>query len=841
MIPAVVPAVVFGDALLGFRLLAAEDGFFYYLPLHILVGESIREGILPAWNPFAMSGTPLLALSQAGVFYPPNLLFAVLPPFLANNVTLVGSISIAATGTFFLARRLTHDSYGAVVAGLTFASCGFVYGHLAHQSILASVAWLPWTLLAYERARERRTATSIGLLGGSLALPLLAGHAQMFALSVLTLTVFAVALWVCSEAAGELRRSAALIGAAFVAAAAAQVIAPDDGLVLLIGLVVFVVLLAAVVVKTLMEVVRTAARDGGRAIAAIWIVPAAALVSLALSAVQLVPNLAVIGETIRVDLGYAGAMAYSFPASHLALLPFPYLFGNPWQLEPFAAEYLGRWNLTELAGYPGAAALVVAAAGTVRLREKPEALAFTAAGFVALLIALGGSTAFGLLVWATPVLGDFRSWGRAVVVVDLTVALLAAYGVAQLRHLDAAVRRAALRRAVAVGVGFALAAVLLPLIPAIADLSVRGWDRVLALGVPLAFALLGVVGAVIVVRRQLIGVGVLAVLVVLDGLLAFGAFSDWRLAPSPAEARVAYSEREPPSWGSVPDVRDDSPRRYLYVGRSIDSIVPDFTHVTSVKGLRSANGYEPLAPARYATAMGAMTAFGGVLRPETLFSRRWLFDLLGVSVVLVPRNERTVVPEWLGDPRHIGGLRRYDYVPRLPPALVVPATRRRAERDVLAALRTDSTFDPRTTALVERRCDRCPGAEGARSGGRATPTRWSAGAIDIRLAADAASFVVVSEAWFPGWSAEVDGVPADVLRANGVLLGVPVPAGARELELRYRPPGLGAGAAVSALALLALLAVVGRGLRRRAAGSRLSSDDRDDVEQVHRERDRSRA
>jgi hypothetical protein len=834
LVPAAAPVVVFADAVLGFRLLAAEDGFIYYLPLHILVGESIADGLLPAWNPFALSGTPLLALSQAGVFYPPNLLFAVLPPFVANNVTLVGSISIAAVGTFFLARRLTQDAYGAVVAGVAFASCGFVYGHLAHQSIIASAAWIPWTLLAYERARARPSAPRVGLVGASLALSLLAGHAQMFSLSVLVLAVYAITLWVVGSGSRETRRAAAVLGAAFAAAAAVQVVVPEYWPVVVAGLVVFVAILVALVVKVLKDVVRVAARGGFRSIAPLWIVAGATVLSLALSAVQLAPNLAVVGETIRVDLGYTAAMAYSFPASHLALLPFPYLFGNPWQVEPFTAEYLGRWNLTELAGYPGAVVLVLALSGTLRLREKPAAVALLVVGVVALLIALGGSTAFGLLVWATPVLGDFRSWGRAVVVVDLVIALLAAYGVAHLRNLDPAIRRSGLRRAYAGVAAFAAAALVLPVLPSIARFTVVGWDKLLALGVPLLFASLALVGAFLLGRRQAIGAGALALLVVVDGLLGFGAFSDWRLAPSPAEARAAYSEPRPPFWGPVSETRP-GPNRYLFAGRSTDSIVPDFPHVTSVKGVRSANGYEPLPSARYATAVGAMTAFGGVLRPQRLLSRRWLFDLLGVSVVLVPRDERTAVPQWLGEPRFVGGLRRYDYVPRLPASFLVTSTRTGTEADVFAALESDS-FDARTTAIVERRCDVCRTTGRARRGGEATPTRWDAGAIDLRLSAEAPSLVVVSEAWFPGWSAEIDGRPAEVLRANGLVLGVPVPAGARELELRYRPPGLGAGAFVSALALLALLATAALALRDGGATRNgLPRDDRDDVEEVHRE------
>jgi hypothetical protein len=72
----------------------------------------------------------------------------------------------------------------------------------------------------------------------------------------------------------------------------------------------------------------------------------------------------------------------------------------------------------------------------------------------------------------------------------------------------------------------------------------------------------------------------------------------------------------------------------------------------------------------------------------------------------------------------------------------------------------------------------------------ATVVSAEAGHIEVQTASDQNAFLVYSESFFPGWKAEVDGQPASVFRTDGVLLGIPVPAGEHTVVLAYRPPSL---------------------------------------------------
>jgi hypothetical protein len=95
-------------------------------------------------------------------------------------------------------------------------------------------------------------------------------------------------------------------------------------------------------------------------------------------------------------------------------------------------------------------------------------------------------------------------------------------------------------------------------------------------------------------------------------------------------------------------------------------------------------------------------------------------------------------------------------------------------------------------------------------------------AVAIEAEAAGPALLVVNDAWWPGWMAEVDGAPAPILPADGLVRAVPFPAGRHRLVMRYQPPEVGAGLAVSALGL-ALLVGLGaweERARRRGGGPR---------------------
>lgn len=771
--PLLAPLVVFADALAGRRLLAPGDGGNLFLPLHVLVARIWRAGELPGWNPFSFSGSALLASAQAGALYPPNLAFLFLSPVLANNVTVVISFVVAGTGAYAFTRRLSGDAAGAAVAGLVFAFSGFMLGRIGHQNMIASMAWLPWAFVAFELLRQRFSALRLLAAGAALAMVLLAGHPQMFSVALMALGVYAVALSVLDRENGVAR--------------------PLGTVMAMVG------------------------------------------VALALSAVQLLPTAAILDVSDRSELSFEAATTYSFSETHLALLVFPYLFGNTVPMAPFDVAYQGAFetNLTELAGYPGAVALCLAAAGLHAARRDRRAAALLVAGVVALLVALGSSTPLGDLVYDLPVYGQFRSWGRFVGVVDLAVAVLAGLGVTRLLGADAGHRRAAAATAGGVAALIVAAAVAIPHVGALQPFLIDGQPLFLALAIPAGFAVAGAVLCAVAtrVRAAAVVAALACVLVTADALASFGLFYEWRAdRPSVAALRRAIDPDVAPAWGEVPDAPGGIDR---YIVGSLDiATVPTYVNLTVAKGVPSANGFEPLAPESYLNRVGGMTYYGGLTEPEDLWRPGSdLLDLLRISMVLVTdtTDPRPPAGSVLGRGEELPelDLTRFDYRPTLPEAFVVGQVDQQDPVEVAGTIAGGSDFDPRRQVLIEESCPACEGMTEPGAAGAAAVTRPGTQGIDVEVQAERASMLVVSEAWFPGWTATVDGEAVEVRRADGLLLGVPVPAGASRVELRYVAPGLALGAAVSAATAVALVGAsfIARRRRRRhrrppdAAGS----------------------
>ena len=69
-------------------------------------------------------------------------------------------------------------------------------------------------------------------------------------------------------------------------------------------------------------------------------------------------------------------------------------------------------------------------------------------------------------------------------------------------------------------------------------------------------------------------------------------------------------------------------------------------------------------------------------------------------------------------------------------------------------------------------------------------------------------YVVLSDSWYPGWRADIDGTPAATERANLAFRAVYVPQGTHTVRWTYRPASYLVGLGISSAALLAIMAAL---------------------------------
>ena len=94
--------------------------------------------------------------------------------------------------------------------------------------------------------------------------------------------------------------------------------------------------------------------------------------------------------------------------------------------------------------------------------------------------------------------------------------------------------------------------------------------------------------------------------------------------------------------------------------------------------------------------------------------------------------------------------------------------------------------------------------------------------VELATAPSRPGWLVLNDAYYPGWEAEVDGRPAAILPAYVAFRAVALPAGRHRVVFRYAPGSVRAGAAVSVGAIAIALLLLLRPKRRKPRPARLS-------------------
>ena len=108
--------------------------------------------------------------------------------------------------------------------------------------------------------------------------------------------------------------------------------------------------------------------------------------------------------------------------------------------------------------------------------------------------------------------------------------------------------------------------------------------------------------------------------------------------------------------------------------------------------------------------------------------------------------------------------------------------------------------DPHRIALLPSRLDAALDSLSEPASEQVWFEQYEANRLDLGVHAGGPALLVVSEVYYPGWTATVNGQPARISRVDGILRGIVVPRGDSQVSLRYRPASVYIGGALSVTA-----------------------------------------
>ncbi len=175
----ILASVYFNDVLSGSYLLTERDLEVFFIPPRFLWVELVKSGTFPLWNPYHLNGHPLFANLQPGVFYPLSIIYFILPFDLAFNYTIVLHFFLAGLFTFLLLRGLNASYAASLISAIAFMLSGYllsVHNLLTH---LLSVAWAPLVFLLFLSGLQRESLMFIIFSGLAACAMFLGGGVEI--------------------------------------------------------------------------------------------------------------------------------------------------------------------------------------------------------------------------------------------------------------------------------------------------------------------------------------------------------------------------------------------------------------------------------------------------------------------------------------------------------------------------------------------------------------------------------------------------------------------------------------------------------------------------------------
>jgi hypothetical protein len=188
----IVTVIYFNPMLSSKYIFIERDLSAFFIPPKILWVKLVKSFQLPLWNPYNYSGIPLLATLQPGVFYPPHILYLFLPFNIVWNWLIILHFYFAGVATCLFLRYCKASKTASLAGGIIFMLSGYlmsVHNLLPH---LFSVSWFPLIIMFFLKYFDNKEKKYLVYTALSLTMQFLAGAPEIVIMTIFVLIIIAV-------------------------------------------------------------------------------------------------------------------------------------------------------------------------------------------------------------------------------------------------------------------------------------------------------------------------------------------------------------------------------------------------------------------------------------------------------------------------------------------------------------------------------------------------------------------------------------------------------------------------------------------------------------------------
>jgi hypothetical protein len=170
-----------------------SDSILGSFPALAYIHQSFQAGSFPLWNPLEGLGLPAAGSAGLGYMFPVHwLTFGLLPPMVAWHLELAAILLISALSCYAVFRRATGSDEAAALSATAWTFAGWSAAYLQLPSYAWTLALFPLILLGIERTREGKRLAPLQV-GVCVALSLTVGHLQVLAPAIAVAVIWT--LW----------------------------------------------------------------------------------------------------------------------------------------------------------------------------------------------------------------------------------------------------------------------------------------------------------------------------------------------------------------------------------------------------------------------------------------------------------------------------------------------------------------------------------------------------------------------------------------------------------------------------------------------------------------------